>query len=67
MLPLHLRPARAWRLNSWDGFLIPWPFTRVDVILDPPWTVAKTSDEGVLEAEQARLEEVMRRGADDYP
>ena len=66
MLPLHLRPARAWRLKSWDGFLIPWPFTRVDVILDPPWTVAKTSDEAVLEAERARLEDVMRRGADDY-
>ena len=67
MLPLHLRPKRAWRLKSWDGFLIPWPFTRVDVILDPPWTVAKTNDEAALDAEQARLEDVMRRGADDYP
>ncbi len=67
MLPLHLRPKRAWRLKSWDGFLIPWPFTRIDVILDPPWTVPKASDEAILEAERLRLEETMRRGADDYP
>lgn len=67
MLPVHLRPHRAWRLKSWDGFLIPWPFTRVDVILDPAWPVAKTSDESTLELERARLEDVMRRGADDYP
>ncbi len=29
MSPFHLHPARAWRLGSWDGFLIPRPFTRV--------------------------------------
>lgn len=27
--PFHLRPQRAWTLNSWDRFLIPKPFTRV--------------------------------------
>jgi lysophospholipid acyltransferase (LPLAT)-like uncharacterized protein len=27
----HLQPERAWVMNSWDRFLVPWPFTRVVV------------------------------------
>lgn len=27
----HLEPEHAWRLNSWDHFLIPKPFTRICV------------------------------------
>jgi lysophospholipid acyltransferase (LPLAT)-like uncharacterized protein len=27
----HLQPERAWTLRSWDGFLIPKPFTRICV------------------------------------
>jgi lysophospholipid acyltransferase (LPLAT)-like uncharacterized protein len=27
----HLEPLRAWRLRSWDRFLVPWPFTRIVV------------------------------------
>lgn len=67
MLPLHLRPQRAWRLKSWDGFLIPHPFTRIDVILDPPRSINRTNDEAALEQERQQLEDIMRRGADDYP
>ena len=25
----HAHPAHAWRLRSWDRFMIPWPFTTV--------------------------------------
>ena len=28
---------RAWRLRSWDGFMIPKPFARVTVAYDTPW------------------------------
>lgn len=27
----HLQPERAWIVNSWDRFLVPWPFTRIIV------------------------------------
>lgn len=67
MLPLHLRPHRAWRLKSWDGFLIPRPFSRIDVILDPPRSINRTNDEAALENERRQLEDIMRRGAGDYP
>jgi lysophospholipid acyltransferase (LPLAT)-like uncharacterized protein len=66
LLPLHLRPSRAWRLKSWDGFLIPWPFTRIDVILDPPCYISKTTDPQILESERLQLQTRMKAGADDY-
>jgi lysophospholipid acyltransferase (LPLAT)-like uncharacterized protein len=31
IIPVRARAARAWRLKSWDRFLIPKPFARVDV------------------------------------
>lgn len=31
ILPIRVRVARAWRLKSWDRFMIPMPFARVDV------------------------------------
>ncbi len=31
IVPIRARASRAWRLKSWDAFLIPKPFARVDV------------------------------------
>lgn len=28
---LSINYSRAWRLSTWDGFFIPWPFSRVQV------------------------------------
>ncbi len=33
----HLEPRRAWRMRSWDRFLVPWPFTRI-VVSWARWT-----------------------------
>jgi lysophospholipid acyltransferase (LPLAT)-like uncharacterized protein len=33
----HLEPERAWKLNSWDHFLVPMPFTRI-IVSWGPWT-----------------------------
>ena len=33
----HLEPKRAWRMHSWDRFLVPWPFTR-SVVSWSRWT-----------------------------
>lgn len=35
ILPLHYEFSRVWRLKSWDAFIIPKPFSRVDVTLLP--------------------------------
>lgn len=34
--PFCLHPHRAWQLRSWDGFLIPKPFSRVTVAWQTP-------------------------------
>jgi lysophospholipid acyltransferase (LPLAT)-like uncharacterized protein len=31
LLPIRVAASRAWRLRSWDRFLIPKPFARVDI------------------------------------
>ncbi len=39
LLPVAADADRAWRLGSWDGFIIPKPFARVTVAYGPPVSV----------------------------
>ena len=39
IVPVHATSDRAWRLNSWDKFLIPKPFSRVRIFYGQPFTV----------------------------
>jgi lysophospholipid acyltransferase (LPLAT)-like uncharacterized protein len=41
---LHFAPAKAWRLRSWDGMLIPKPFSRVSMHLEAPLRVTGNND-----------------------
>lgn len=62
ILPLHLRPSHAWKLKTWDKFLIPWPFAKVTVVLDEAWSLPKECSPEAFQAESARLEELLRKG-----
>ncbi len=62
IMPIHLRPRSAWRLKTWDAFMIPKPFTRIDVELGPFLTVPPTDSPDSFEAERTRLESLMRAG-----
>lgn len=39
VIPLGVDAARAWRLDSWDAFLIPKPFARLTIAVGDPVTV----------------------------
>lgn len=39
LVPIRAIASRSWRLKSWDRFLIPKPFARVDVHYGPPTAV----------------------------
>lgn len=39
VLPLHAAADRAWRLASWDRFLVPKPFARVRIVYGTPFEV----------------------------
>ena len=44
-MPVHVRYSHCWRLKTWDGFMIPRPFSSVEVTFDELQSVAETSDD----------------------
>ena len=44
IIPIHVRYSAAWRLKSWDRFVIPKPFSRVSVIFDTPIGIRKDAE-----------------------
>lgn len=58
VVPLSVHASRAWRLRSWDSFMIPKPFARVTFAYGPPTLVAApTARDAVGEA--ARFEALL--------
>ena len=65
VVPLHARSDRAWRLHSWDRFMIPKPFAHVWITYGHPFNVAP-GDVGFTDAVEratAALREVSGHGA----
>ena len=63
IVPIHAEADRAWRLHSWDRFMIPQPFARVWIRYGRPFEVPSGEDgfaQG-LEMAMARLAEVSRK------
>jgi lysophospholipid acyltransferase (LPLAT)-like uncharacterized protein len=58
IIPTRASASRAWRLKSWDRFLVPKPFARVDVVYGPATHVEAESPREA--AEQApRLQQLL--------
>ena len=61
IVPLHAQADRAWRLHSWDRFMIPKPAARVRVLYGRPFEV-EPGEEGLavgLREAEARLAEIV--------
>lgn len=56
--PIRARASRAWRLKSWDRFLIPKPFARVTVSFGPLTGVDAASPRDAA-AQAPRLQEIL--------
>lgn len=59
VVAVHVEANRAWRLDSWDRFLLPQPGARVRVIYGKPFTVAPGPEglaRGVEQGEAALAE-----------
>ncbi len=54
--PFYVLPQRAWVLNSWDGFLIPKPFSRVAIGWARPVSIPRVLDEAAFEAARLAVE-----------
>lgn len=44
IVTVRCEASRAWRMRSWDRFLIPKPFAKVRVIYGDPWHAPATDD-----------------------
>lgn len=65
IVPIHAEADRAWRLDSWDRFMIPKFGARVRIVYGRPFEVAE-GDSGLaagLEQAEARLREIAGTGA----
>lgn len=60
ILPVRVTYSHCWRLRSWDGFMVPWPFARVRIIFDELHRVAPTATDAEFEAERVRFEQSFR-------
>jgi lysophospholipid acyltransferase (LPLAT)-like uncharacterized protein len=56
VITLSTIPAHAWRLKSWDRFMIPKPFTKIKIIAGTPIVNTEQSDDAV-EKLRIRIEE----------
>lgn len=59
IVPVHLEYSRYLRFRTWDGFVLPSPFARFEVIFDEPFRVAAGQTAVGLEEHRLRLEQIM--------
>jgi lysophospholipid acyltransferase (LPLAT)-like uncharacterized protein len=57
--PINLEFSSCWRLNSWDRFILPRPFSKVRVIFGPLHHVKSTNTPEEFEAERVRVQDAM--------
>jgi lysophospholipid acyltransferase (LPLAT)-like uncharacterized protein len=64
ILPVGCRAPGAWHFGSWDRFMIPRPFSRVEVRFGEPLRVPQDLDAGAMSAAGRRLQDVLARLSD---
>jgi lysophospholipid acyltransferase (LPLAT)-like uncharacterized protein len=65
IVPVHIRFHSAWRLGTWDRFVIPKPFSRVEVTFAEAIDVATLLAESTSEEVRTHLESLLVHGTDD--
>jgi lysophospholipid acyltransferase (LPLAT)-like uncharacterized protein len=64
ILPVHAKFSRCVRMRTWDGFVVPLPFSTVSVVVDKSFAVPPDLDGAGFEEHRRKLEEILRHGAD---
>ena len=60
ILPIHVTYSSYWQLKTWDGFMIPKPFSRVHITFDILHEIPATANGELFEYQRLRLEAMMR-------
>ena len=64
IVPMHARFSWAIRLKTWDGFIIPLPFSTVSVNVGRPIPIPTNLTNEEFEATRVRLETLLKNEAD---
>lgn len=64
IIPTHAKFSRCLRLKTWDGFIIPLPFSKVSVTIGEPLEIPENLSDEEFEAARNQLEELLKNGAD---
>jgi lysophospholipid acyltransferase (LPLAT)-like uncharacterized protein len=59
ILPLGMAARRFSTLKSWDRLIVPWPFSRIAVVVGEPRTVERGLSAEDLERERRRLQSLL--------
>ena len=64
IIPMHATFSRCIRMKTWDGFIIPLPFSKVSVTIAEPLEIPEKLSDDEFEAARNQLEELLKNGAD---
>jgi lysophospholipid acyltransferase (LPLAT)-like uncharacterized protein len=64
ILPLHAKFGRCLRMKTWDGFIIPLPFSTVSVTIDQPIEILENLNDNQFESARKQLEDLLKNAAD---
>lgn len=65
IIPIHIQFSAAWRMRSWDRFVIPMPLSLVKIIFAAAIPLSRGMSPEVFESARLNLETILRKGADD--
>jgi hypothetical protein len=61
LVAMGLGYDRPWRLNSWDRFAVPRPYSRARGVVGPPMTIPPDLDRDGVEHYRLQVERVLNR------
>lgn len=62
IVPVFVSAEKAWVLGSWDQFLVPKPFSKVQITWGKPFFVPKNIGSQEFEELRKGIEDIMRQG-----
>lgn len=65
IMPFHIAVERAWTLNTWDGFVVPKPFSRAVVRIGKLIRVPAALESAALDRFHAEMQATLERVRDD--
>lgn len=64
IVPAHASFSRCFRMKTWDGFIIPLPFSTISVRIDERITIPRNLNEAEFERARKNLEDLLKNAAD---